>query len=346
MRRILVVVAAIAAVPAFGQGLGVTPAVPENSPLTITPQAGPWVICAASFCDQPRSEPRARVDAEAMANEIRGHYGLPAYVFNRTAEERRAEQERVARVKEEMQKKLAADGLPPDTRLHVKTVRIEDQYAVLVGGYKDDAIARKELERIRKLQPSDKFARYEYVPDPKTGKVREQAVSPFQSAFVCRNPTVPVEKPKQDAAEEIARLKQYNSSESYSLLKCSRPVTLAVRRYQGEAVVQAQSQTISTMERMNQERKFASVLHANANQAHQVAEFLRKFGVEAYVLHTEYDSFVTVGSFDSKDDPRLEQMRKWFINEMKNPNSNVGQMQTRAMVQFCEPLPMAVPQVK
>jgi hypothetical protein len=340
MRRILVIFAVLSAGPAFGQGLGVTPAAPDG-PLTVTPQTGPWMICAASYCGPP-----SRGQAEELANEIRGRYGLPAFVFNRTGEERRAEQERVARIKEEMRKKLAADGLPADTPLHVKTVRIEDQYAVLVGGYKDDATARKELERIRKLQPSEKFARYEYVPDPKTGKVREQAVSPFQSAFVCRNPTVPVEKTKQDDAEELARLKRYNAGESYSLLKCPKPVTLTVRMYKGEAVVQAQSQTISPIERMNRERQFASVLHANANQAHQVAEFLHKFGLEAYVLHTEYNSYVTVGGFDSPEDPRLVQMQKWFMNEMNNPRSNIGQMHTTAMVQFCEPTPMAVPQVR
>src|SRR4051812_42765073 len=40
MHRTLVLGAILSAGPAFGQGLGVTPAVPENSSLTITPLAG------------------------------------------------------------------------------------------------------------------------------------------------------------------------------------------------------------------------------------------------------------------------------------------------------------------
>src|SRR5437870_3742513 len=123
MHRILIVAAALAAGPAFAQGLGVTPAVPETSSLTVTPQAGAWMICAASFCDRPldghRDEPPARMRAEELAMEIRGRYSLPAYIFNRTGEERRLERERVERIKEERRQQLVAAGLPPDTPIHI-----------------------------------------------------------------------------------------------------------------------------------------------------------------------------------------------------------------------------------
>ncbi|HEY1379707.1 MAG TPA: hypothetical protein VGF55_23085 [Gemmataceae bacterium] len=332
----------LASEPAFGQGLGLTPAVPDGaSALTVTPQAGPWLICAASY-----SGPPSRGQAEELANEIRGRYHLPAYVFNRTAEERRQEKERVERLREEHRKRLELAGLPPDTPVHIRTVRIEDQYAVLVGGYKDDVTARKELDRIRTLKPaSDDLNHQAYVPDAK-GVMHVQAVNPFRSAFVCRNPSVPVEKPKQDDDLD-ARLKKYNASEPYSLLKSSKPFTLVVKAYKGAARLQSQSATSSVMQKMGMDREFGNVLNANANQAHQVAEFLRKFGVEAYVLHTEYNSYVTVGGFDAPDDPRLAQMQQWFVAEMANPKSNIGQLHTVAMVQFyTEPMPMAVPQVR
>jgi hypothetical protein len=100
-------------------------------------------------------------------------------------------------------------------------------------------------------------------------------------------------------------------------------------------------------ERLSFGKKAGEVFDANARQARQVVEFLRKFGVEAYVLHTEYSSYVTVGAFDSLDDPRLTQMRLWFVGEMNNPTTNIGQMHMKAMVQFnADPLPMPVPQVK
>jgi hypothetical protein len=346
MRSTLLRLAGLAALmtgPAFGQGLGLTPALPDGmSALTVTPQAGPWMILAASY-----SGPPSRGQAEELASEIRSRYHLPAYIFNRTAEERAREQERVARLREERRKKLEAEGLSADTPIHIRTVRIEDQYAVLVGGYKDDVAARKALDDIRKLKPSDKLNNAAYVPDA-NGKMHEQAINPFQSAFVCHNPTVPVEKPKDADPQQLMKdYKRYNAGEAYSLLKCPKPFTIVVRAYKGQAVIQAQSASSSVMQRMGMDRKFDNVLNANANQAHHVAEFLRNFGVEAYVLHTEYSSYVTVGGFDSQDDPRLAQMQRWFVNEMSNPNSNIGQMHTKAMVQFlADPMPMPVPQVK
>ncbi len=348
MRRTLLRLAAAAVLaaagPGYGQGvgLGLTPAAADGpSALTVTAQAGPWMICAASYGGPP-----SRGQAEELAAEIRTRYNLPAYVFNRTAEERRQEHERVERLKEERRKQLEAAGLPPDTPVHIKTVRIEDQYAVLVGGYKDDVTARKELDRIRTLKPSDKYLQTAYVPDAKTGKMREEAINPFRGAFVCRNPAVPVEKPKADDGPD-PRLKKYNAGEPYSLLKCPKPFTLVVKAYKGVAKVQSQSSSGSVMEKMGMGREFGNVLNANANQAHEVAEFLRKFGVEAYVLHTEYNSYVTVGGFDAVDDPRLAQLRQWFLAEMGNPTTNIGQMHTKAMVQFLtDPMPMPVPQVK
>jgi hypothetical protein len=344
MRRTLLLTLALSAAPAFGQGLGVTPAVPDGpSALTVTPAAGPWMLLAASYGGDS-----ARAQAEELATELRTRYQLPAYVFNRTAEERRQEQERVAKLREEWRKRIEADHLPPDAMPHIRTVSFQDQYAVLVGGYKDAATARKELDKFRKLRPSDKLINnYAYVPDPKTGAVREEAVNPFLSAFVCHNPTIPVEKPKEDPQQAMKNLKRFNAGEPYSLLKCPKPFTLVVKAYKCEAKLEGRGQSGSIMERMGMEREFAGVLNANANQAHQVAEFLRKFGFEAYVLHTEYNSYVTIGSFDGQDDPRLPRMQQAFVNEMNNPNSNVGQLHGKAMVQFlAQPMPFPVPQAK
>ena len=354
MRSTLLRLAGLAALamtgPAYGQGLGLTPAVPQGaSALTVTPDAGPWMICAASY-----SGPPSRGQAEELATEIRSRFNLPAYVFNRTGEERRKEQERVERLKEEHRKRLKDAGLPADTKVHIKTVRIDDQYAVLVGGYKDDVTARKELDRIRTLKPSDKFKQVAYVPDEK-GKMREEAINPFQGAFVCRNPAVPVEKPKQDGGMD-QRLKHYNADESYSLLKCGKAWTLAVKVYKGASVIQSQGSSGSVMDRMGLTKKTGELLNANGNEAHKVAEVLRtkpvdprtkQVGVsfDAYVMHTEYNSYVTIGAFDTPDDPRMAQTVQLFLAEMNRPGSPANQLHMK--VQFlAQPTPMPVPQVK
>jgi hypothetical protein len=336
--------------PCFGQGLGVAPALPQGtSALTVTAEAGPWMICAASY-----SGPPSRGQSEELATEIRTRYGLPAYVFNRSGEERRREQERVAKLREERRQQIIAAGLPADTPVHVKTVRIEDQYAVLVGGYKDDVTARKELDRIRTLKPSDKFSKVAYVPDAK-GKMHEEAINPFQSAFVCRNPAIPVEKPKHDDDLD-RRLKNYNADESFSLLKCGKAWTLVVKVYKGASIIESQSSSGSIMERMGLAKKTGELLDANGNEAHKVAEVLRtppknprtnQVGIafEAYVLHTEYNSYVTIGAFDTPDDPRVAQLMQTFLNEMHRQGSAVNQLHLK--VQFlAQPTPMPVPQVK
>ena len=123
-----------------------------------------------------------------------------------------------------------------------------------------------------------------------------------------------------------------------------------VKSYQGASVLQPQSTPRSVMEKMGGMlgKKGGDLLNANAKQAHELAEFLRKTGgFEAYVLHTEYNSYVTLGGYDSADDRKLLQMQQAFVNQLKDPKCTIGQLHTKAMVNFfTEPMPMPVPQVK
>jgi hypothetical protein len=101
-------------------------------------------------------------------------------------------------------------------------------------------------------------------------------------------------------------------------------------------------------------RKSGELLNANAKMAHQLAENLRMkqrgqigLGLEAYVLHTEYTSYVTVGAFDAADDQKLLQMQQQLMNDMTNPNNSLGRLNMTANLQLNPmPLPMPVPQVK
>jgi hypothetical protein len=316
-----------------------------TSDYTVTPQVGPWMILVASY----RGE-EARLKAEEMCQELRS-MKVPAYLYNRAEVEQRKEAERVAAIREQHKEQLRASGLPEDTKIPIKRIRIEDQLAVLVGGFKDDVAARKCLDEIRKLKPSEKLQLKAWVPGP-DGKMSEQPVNPFQGAFVCRNPSVPVEKAGSDGAPD-PRLKEYNAGESYSLLKCPKPWTLVVRSYQGVAVVESQSAAKSVMSKFVGS-KSGDLLNANARMAHQLAESLRTkqkgqigLGLEAYVLHTEYSSYVTVGGYDGPDDPKLHQMQQTLMSEMNNPNTSLGKLNIIGNLQLLpQPLPMPVPQFK
>jgi hypothetical protein len=140
-------------------------------------------------------------------------------------------------------------------------------------------------------------------------------------------------------------LKQYNAGETYSLLKNPKPFTLVIKAYKGEAVIQSQATSKSFAEIVGM--KFGSVHNANGNEAHTDVEYLRnkQLGFEAYVLHTEYNSYVTIGGFDSADDPRLGQLKQYYFKELTRPGSGLNQLHMK--VQFLtDPMPMPVPQVK
>src|SRR4029079_13226008 len=71
----------------------------------VTPQAGPWMVCVASFTGPPAQEL-----TEAMIQELRTKHNLPAYSFCRSAEEKRKQQEYVEQFKQMQRTWLEQSG--------------------------------------------------------------------------------------------------------------------------------------------------------------------------------------------------------------------------------------------
>jgi len=325
----------------------------------VTPQAGLWMVCVASFTGPPAKEL-----TEAMIQELRTKHNLPAYSFCRSAEEKRKQQEYVEQFKQMQRTWLEQSGLPLDTKLRgPKTYRIEDQYAVLVGGYKDEDAAYKAAQQIRKMTPSEKFMDQRtkgLLDGDQVRPASENAVyiNPFRSAFPVRNPTVPAEKPaKEDKPDE--RLKKYNAGESFSLLKNPKPWTLAIKTYHGAAAIRQDMSDRPLVQKLLSPSDAGRLLHANGREAHALAELLRSLEKdkryvdyplhEAYVLHDEYSSTVTIGSFDGPDDPQLIRMQRFIMDRLNDQSSVLGQFQKKnppiaGMPFFLpQPLPMPVP---
>jgi len=325
----------------------------------VTPQAGPWMICVTSFTGPPAKEL-----TEALIQEIRTKHNLPAYSYCRSAEEKRKQQEYIEQFKQMQKTWLEQSGLPLDTKLRgPKTYRIEDQYAVLVGGYKDEDAAYKAAQQIRKLPPPAEKLMNQTVKGIVDGDqltpASDQAVyiNPFRSAFPVRNPTVPAEKSvKDDKPDE--RLKKYNSGERYSLLKNPKPWTLAIKTYHGAAAIKQDMSDRPLVQKLLSPSDAGRLLHANGREAHALAEVLRSLEKdkryvdyplhEAYVLHDEYSSTVTIGGFDSPDDPQLIRMQRFIMDRLNHPKSVLAQFQPKAPVAgipffLPQPLPMPVP---
>lgn len=286
MKRFLGALAGALALVVLTSGVVAGPRVEAdpNKMYPITPEAGPWVICAASYVG-----PNARQLAREVVFQLRRRDNLPAYFFDYSEEERKQLQDYLK-----------------DRNERPRHVRIQDQCGVLIGGFSDQDSARKMVDTVRHLKMPDLDDKsFDSMLDKSTGRIVR--ISPFVNAFVSRNPTLP--RAPQANNETDSALKSLNANEDFSLLKNKHAWTLMVKGYGGLSTIQSGSAPASFTEKLWGGTKSQDVLGAAAKTAHNLADVLKKLGFEAYVLHTRKMSYVTVGGFDSPDDPRLLEMR-------------------------------------
>ncbi len=170
-----------------------------NQDIQVTKELGPWLIMVQSY-----TSPEASIMARQMVQELRTTYNLPAYTFNYGAEEKRKEYERVKTIIENQRAYLLKNGLPLDTHMRVRTIHIEEQVGVLLGGYATEEAARRALDGIRKLTPPDPkkvqlsvkfFGTGETNKYGKLERAEGVYVNPFKTAFIAHNPKVKIEHP-------------------------------------------------------------------------------------------------------------------------------------------------------
>jgi hypothetical protein len=297
----------------------------------ITPEAGPWVICATCYTGE-----EAASLAHQTVLQLRSRDNLRAYVHNFSAQLRQQQQEYTQELTRDM------PGVPK------RTIRVEDQYGVLIGGFKDIDSARAALEKVKQLQPPTPVLKngqvyernlYLHEKDKPDGKMYTGKLNPFANSFVARNPTVPHEKPNQEAFDPF--WKQLNADESYSLLENKHLWTLVIKQYQGLNVVAPKEEGSSLLQKLGLGDDSGKLINAAGMNAHNMAEALRKMKFEAYVLHTRNSSLVTIGGYDAPDDPKLLQMQQTIMSHSKhsaNPGDPNAQMEL-----FVQPMPMKVP---
>jgi hypothetical protein len=123
------------------------------------------------------------------------------------------------------------------------------------------------------------------------------------------NPTVKTQRPTEKL--DVATLKHMNSEEEFSLFKCRRKYTLVIKQFNlpARAVTRKDSGAGGLLDNIGLGKKSSGHDDYAGENAHKLAEALRKTKLEAYVLHMKYYSLVTVGGFDSMDDPNLRSMQ-------------------------------------
>jgi hypothetical protein len=298
-----------------------------NKEYVVTPEAGAWMILATTYVG-----PQAHQLAREMVLEIRNRFDLPAFMIDRGAEERRKQQQEL----EEFRKQF------PDYTGPIRHTRIQEQCAVLIGGYRDMDTASRALKEVKKLPPpsSEKLMPVLAVAKPvqngeeQKGLLEGAFVNPFRNSFVVRNPTVPQERKAENKNDPF--LKKLNAHESFSLLRCKKPWTLIVATYEGMHTIQpteASNKVMSIFDSLWGSNR-GEMLEASGQNAHNLAEAMRKLGFEAYVLHTRWGSVVTVGGYDRPDDPHIQEVERALVS-----NVRLGQQ----VQMLAQPVPMEVP---
>jgi hypothetical protein len=331
MKRFVFVVAGVLVLAAFPTASQARVEADPNKEYIITPEAGPFAICVKSFIG---------ADAHELANQLTLHLrqnGWPAYVFDYTAEERRKAQEWI---------EARYHDVPPEARPH-KTIHVEPQWAVFIGGYRDFDSASHDLAKLKKAPepPAPKGVLNVELVDPMNGRLYQ--LSAYAQCMATRNPTVPMQKRDPNAPDPS--WKNLNDGRPYNLLtKCGKPWTLVVAQFRGTGVIQPRSTTDKVLGMVGLGGKSGDMLEASAAQAEEIARVLREgfkpvdgspaLKFDAYVLHTRTGSIVTVGGYDRMDDPRMLQVAE------KLKNMHFG-MSAEAIKLFEKPMPMKVPQL-
>jgi hypothetical protein len=313
-----------------------------NKDILVTREVGPWMILIISYAG-----PEGPIWARDMVRVLREQFKLPAYVFNYGAEEKRKEYVRVKGIIDQQKQALKDKDLPPDTPLRVRHLRIDEHCGVLLGGYATQEAALKVRDHLKnnvKFPDPDKvkvklevqfYERQDDAPDtPQRPKKEAAYVNPFTRALVVPNPAIKLEKPP---VWDIAALRRMNAEEDFSLLKCKRNYTLVIKQFNLPSITAHRSETQSGFWDSFGMGKKKDQIDAVAETAHNLVEGLRKSKLEAYVLHTKYYSLVTVGGFDSKDDPNMRSMQS-VIEAKLLPAQSLAELQL-----FPKAMPMEIP---
>ncbi len=329
---LLLIIGLTMAAPGFGQNR--QDVVPGDS-FAVTPEAGPYMIIVTSY----RGEQSGKI-ARDLCQEIRTRYKMSAYTYDWGAERRRQQDEELRQRREVQLNWLKERGATLDQPLRQKKHHIDDEHAVFVGGFKDWDAARKELDRIKKLDPPKSvpldtiFVGSINQAKKENKKDAKAELNPFLQSFVVRNPTIKTDR-QSEPEKPDPLLKSLNAHEKYSLAQAKKPWTLVVKEYYGTTVIQPQSAPDTMLKKLFGEKP-RSLLEAGAHDAREIVRGLRAMNVEAYVLHTRYGSVVTVGSYDSLDDPKLLQNQRAFANLQVTPYVQLSM----------SPLPMKIPELQ
>ncbi|MCS7271236.1 MAG: hypothetical protein NZ703_09130 [Gemmataceae bacterium] len=331
-------------------------ALPADHPWRLKPETGPWFILVKSYSRPARPSnddpgPTALELAEALAREIREKHRVQAWLFEYISEERKQQMEAIAAARErarlyaqqvdKLRREALLNGmefLEPERKVRLPIIQYKDQIGVFIGPFQSEEDASKALALVKKWPAPQTQVRGTSLmdwgslvrPGPDGKPLLEHGyLNPYVTAIVAPNPTVR-RTPAASPSGLDPFIVQLNEGRPYNLLKATKAWTLAVKSFSApvqlilpgnENVVRKPSSSASS----------ADVLRAAAEQAESLARTLRELkypdgrpmGLEAFVLHTRTASIVTVGQFDSPNDPELLRVQR-ILNSLKVTEDSQG----------------------
>ena len=285
----------------------------ENDPAKeymLTDKHGPWMIMVGTFSDVRDRDTKkegltAREAANALVHELRGK-GIPAYLYFQDSK----------REKIDTYDRLGNK----DQRVYTAQFGM---VCVLAGNYPkiEDPVAQKTLTFVKRYKPK-------FLNDPKSGaNVRDASGTqkgPFGGAFLTINPSVePAEVVRRKVDNDT---KYFNSNIDYPLVDLKHKYTLKVATFTGKSVVPVGNSEYSGREGNFDKNLLKDGPYTLARAGEDATQLTyamrqnsaatRKLGsdrFEAYVYHDKFQSYVTVGGFDSKDDPAIKNLAQIFM---------------------------------
>lgn len=291
----------------------------ENNPnkrYELTERHGPWMIMVATFSDikdpsQRKDGMSAEEAADKLVRELRAK-DIPAYVYSQGAK----------REKIDTYDRLGNK----DQRTYVAQ---NDMICVLAGNYDSYEAnnAQDTLAKIKKFKPK-------FLADPqKVGavvrEVKDNKKGPFAGAFLTINPA---RKPGDVVKKQVDQeTKYFNSNIEYALINMKKKYTLKVATFTGKSAVPMANSKFTGKEASfdksifdtttyNLARAGEDAMQLTYAMRHKSPVTRRTFGVDsfdAYVYHDKVQSYVTVGGFDSENDPEIKRLAQVFMAKYK-----------------------------
>ena len=312
----------------------------ENDPgkeYKLSEKHGPWMVMVASFRDVHEADRKKEgMTAEQAANDLVHELrekGIPAYSYSRDA-------------KKETIETYDRMGNPKKRDYAAQL----DMICVLAGNYDkvDDQVAQKTLAYIKRYRPK-------FVSDPKSGAVVRDTggtKGPFAAAFMTVNPLRKSDDMARSKTDSVT--KSLNSGIDNALVNLKRKYTLKVATFTGKSVIPmgnsrfAGQEANFDLEIKKKDGGLDSLARAGEDAA-QLAYALRQSSAaareclgsdrfEAYVYHDKYKSIVTVGGFDSPNDPEIRRLAEIFHSKYKeNPEKKGDYELTSATLSLPNP---------